>query len=94
MSFRKAVWALPTVPNRRNTLSLYSVRYRFIWHIYTNPMEQSRPWGASSHSASSDIPGLLWKPRVHYSVKSWLWVFKIELKRLIVKWDINKDFRR
>jgi hypothetical protein len=32
----------------------------------TNPMEQSPPWEADSHSASQDIPHLLWNLKVHY----------------------------
>jgi len=31
-------------------------------------MEQSPSWDANSHSASEEIPYLLWKPKVHCSV--------------------------
>jgi hypothetical protein len=31
-------------------------------------MEQSPSWEAKSHSASQEIPHLLWNPKVHYSI--------------------------
>jgi hypothetical protein len=31
-------------------------------------MEQSPSWESNSHSASQEIPRLLWKPKVHYRV--------------------------
>jgi hypothetical protein len=32
----------------------------------TNPMKQSPFWEAKSHSASQEIPRLLWNRKVHY----------------------------
>jgi hypothetical protein len=34
----------------------------------TNSMQQSPSWEANSHSASQEIPHLLWNPKVHYHV--------------------------
>jgi hypothetical protein len=36
--------------------------------IITNPMKQSLSWEADSHSASQEIPCLLWIPKLHYRV--------------------------
>jgi hypothetical protein len=34
----------------------------------TNFMEQSPSWEADSHSASQEIPLLLWDPKVHFCI--------------------------
>jgi hypothetical protein len=34
--------------------------------FYDNSVEQSRSWEADGHSASQEIPRLLWSPEVHY----------------------------
>jgi len=31
-------------------------------------MEQSRSWEANLSSASQEIPRIIWKPKVHYSI--------------------------
>jgi len=36
--------------------------------VITDYMEQSASWEADSHSTNQEIPRLLWKPEVHYSV--------------------------
>jgi len=37
-------------------------------HKLNNTMEQSPSWEANSHSASHEISGILWNPKVHYRV--------------------------
>jgi hypothetical protein len=37
-------------------------------YLLNNSMEQSPSWEANSHSASKEIPCLLWNPKVHYCV--------------------------
>jgi len=36
------------------------------WICVSNSIEQSASWEANSHSASQEIPLLLWNPAVHY----------------------------
>jgi len=52
-----------------------------IWHAYyavvlftyllTYSMEQSPSWEANRFSASQEITGTLWNPKVHYHIHTW-----------------------
>jgi hypothetical protein len=49
-------------------LLLFAIIVSPFLHCLNNSMMQSPPWESNSHSASKEIPGPLWNPKIQYCV--------------------------